>query len=211
MIVIRIKVSKLFHSWKDNIFPLFEIKEITNLSNLMIAQEVPVTESHPVFVTCLSFVLAIHCITPYPFSCFVEEVTDVICNLPVVGPGAWAVKGQGHSAAMKHRYTISWDPVCERDFQNFFSRSQIHCSNTHWRLWYLNIGKETACKDWYQEEKTKQNKLKWSPSWWLQTKTVCYAKESESTIYRIQALHKSQNLRILLWCSLCRSLLLSEF
>lgn len=34
-------------------------------------------------------------------------MTDVICNLPVVGPGAWTVKGQGHSAAMKHRYTIS--------------------------------------------------------------------------------------------------------
>lgn len=81
MIVIRNKGSKLFHSRKENIFFLFEIKEITNLSNLMIAQEVPVTESHPVFVTCLSFVLAIHCITPYPFSCFVEEVVRDRCDL----------------------------------------------------------------------------------------------------------------------------------
>lgn len=95
MIVIRNKGSKLFYSRKDNILLLFEIKEITNLSNLMIAQEVLAMESHPVFLTCLSFVLAIHCITSYPF--FLSPtlwrrfyVTDVICNLTFVG--LWRVK-----------------------------------------------------------------------------------------------------------------------
>lgn len=89
----------------------------------------PAMSSH--LISSPDFVLPIQYISPCPFSCIVK---------PDDGGCAWAmwseiclqwhlvhglVKGEGHGATMKHRHALSWDPVFERDFQNFFSGSLL--------------------------------------------------------------------------------------
>lgn len=160
MIVHRIKGRKLFWSWKNNMFLLFYMREFTDLSNLMISQEVPAMEPHPLFLADLFFVLPFYCAAAYPTllgTCSWRMcVTNVVYKFVVIS-GVWVVESQRlqccHEAQTGHLVRSS---TWKRFPAGARSASLTHTEG--FRTWILGK-RQLAKKRLISKGKMEQNKM----------------------------------------------------